>query len=193
MNFILELAKLDLYRYYARKDLKCMLKAILFNRNYRVIFLHRLCQYISLSKSPFKSFLLFPLKILHRFALGGAGIDLPIQTKISEGFCINHGWGVVINPNAIIGKNVTIFHGVTIGQRDKILDNSLRVSSYPVIEDGVWIGPNAIIVGGVKVGKGSIIAAGAFITESIPEYSVVIGNPSRIVKSNCLPDIVNEV
>ncbi|WP_074773002.1 hypothetical protein [Nitrosospira multiformis] len=60
-----------------------------------------------------------------------------------------------------------------------------------MIEDEVWIGPHAIIVGGVTIGRGSRIAGGAFVTENVPPYSIVSGNPSTIVKANCTPDVMN--
>lgn len=64
------------------------------------------------------------------------------------------------------------------------------MTGYPVLEDEVWVGPHAIIVGDVTVGRGSRIAGGAFVTESVPPYSVVIGNPAVIVKNNCTPDVM---
>jgi len=193
MSAFYEIVRSDLYRYYKQKKLKYLLKGILVNRNYRVIFLHRVCYHLNQSNSLFSRLLLLPFRLFHKAAAACAGVDLSWQTKIQEGFCINHGWGIVINPRTVIGKNVTIFHGVTLGQRDKIHEDGTRESFYPVIENGVWIGPHAIIVGGVKIGEGCIIGGGAFVTDSVPARSVVIGNPSRIVKSDCLPDIVNPV
>ena len=96
-----------------------------------------------------------------------------------------------MSQGAVIGKNVTLFHGVTLGRRDRIASDGTRLTEYPVIEDEVWIGPHAIIVGGVTIGRGSRIAGGAFVTDSIPSYSVVAGNPASIVKANCTPDVMN--
>ena len=132
-------------------------------------------------------------QILHGLATYMAGIDLSWRTQIGAGFAIFHGRGIVINTKSVIGKNVTLLHGVTIGQRDRIAPDGSRTTEYPVIEDGVFIGPNAIIIGGLRVGQGSRIAGGAFITQSIPPYSVVGGNPAVILKSNCTPDIMNPV
>ncbi|MDW2597525.1 serine O-acetyltransferase [Citrobacter braakii] len=119
-------------------------------------------------------------------------MDFPSRTRVGAGLAITHGWGIVISPEAKIGENVTLFHGVTIGQRDKVLENGSRVTGYPVIEDDVWIGPNAVIVGGVIIGRGSKIAAGSFVTGNIPPYSVVVGNPGIIVKTGCVPDVMNK-
>ena len=119
-------------------------------------------------------------------------MDFPSSTQVGAGLAITHGWGIVISPSARIGKNVTLFHGVTIGQRDTIQGQGTRITAYPIIEDEVWIGPNAVIVGGVIIGQGSKIAAGAFVTESIPPFSVVVGNPGVIVKTGCIPDVMNK-
>jgi len=118
-------------------------------------------------------------------------MDLSWRTEIGGGLALPHGWGLVVNAGAKIGNNVSLFHGVTLGRRDKISRDGERLTEYPVLEDEVWVGPHAIIVGGVTIGRGSRIAGGAFVTESIPPYSVVSGNPSVIVKSNCTPDVMN--
>ena len=106
-----------------------------------------------------------------------------------DGF--THGRGIVVNAGARIGRNVTLFHGVTLSQRDHIDAQGLRHTLYPVIEDEVWIGPRAIIVGGVTVGRGSRIAGGAYVFEDVPPYCVVMGNPGQIVRRDCTPDVQN--
>jgi serine O-acetyltransferase len=120
-----------------------------------------------------------------------AGMDLPWSTQVGPGLALTHGWALVVNSGAKIGGNVTLFHGVTLGRRDHISTDGKRHTEYPLIEDEVWIGPHATIVGGVRIGRGSRIGAGAFVTDSIPPYSIVTGNPSSIVKSHCTPDVYN--
>jgi serine O-acetyltransferase len=110
---------------------------------------------------------------------------------VAPGLALTHGRGIVINASTQIGSNVTIFHGVTLGQRDHIDSHGRRHTTYPVIENDVWIGPHAIVVGGVTVGQGSRIAGGAYVFESIPPGCVVLGNPGKIVKTNCAPDVTN--
>jgi serine O-acetyltransferase len=104
---------------------------------------------------------------------------------------LTHGWGLVVTPGARIGKNVTLFHGVTLGLRLRIARDGRQREEYPVLEDDVWVGPHAIIVGEVTIGRGSRIAGGAFVTESIPPHSIVAGNPATIVKSDCAADVSN--
>ena len=136
---------------------------------------------------------MYPLaRLIHKITTNQASIDLPWKTNIGYGFTITHDWGLVITPYATIGNNVTVFHGVTIGRRDTTSNDGTLKKGFPTIKDDVWIGPNAIVVGDITIGKGSKIAPGAFITESLPPYSLAIGNPSQIVKRNCRPDVPNK-
>jgi serine O-acetyltransferase len=181
--------KADTYRLYGQYSLRHLFKAVLTRRTFRVIFTIRACQHIAQSKRL--RFTLPIFQALHRLTAHSASMDISWRTKIGGGVALTHGWGLVINEAATIGNNVTILHGVTLGQKDKILKNGARITEYPIIQDNVWIGPNAIIVGGITIGEGSRIAGGAFVTEDIPAGSIVIGNPAKIVKSDCLPDTLN--
>jgi serine O-acetyltransferase len=166
------------------------IKAFALGRPFRVIVTMRLCQACAESKGPLQ--LMLPLmKVIHYWARKRAGIDLPWQTSIGPGCSIQHGWGLVVNSRAQLGSNVTLYNGVTVGQRDRMNFDGERVTEYPIIEDEVWIGPHAIIVGGIRIGQGSRIAGGAFVTEDVPPYSIVGGNPARIMKSNCRPDVLH--
>jgi serine O-acetyltransferase len=140
--------------------------------------------------TPLRGPVSFPCRLLHRWAQQRAGVDLPWRTKIGSGFAIIHGWGLVISHLAMVGSNVTVFHGVTIGQKADISADG-RIRSYPTIEDEVWIGTHAVIVGGVSVGRGSRIAPGTIVTDDVEPYSIVGGNPMRVIKAGALPDIVN--
>ncbi|QKJ66856.1 serine acetyltransferase [Deefgea piscis] len=184
--------KCDTFRVFGCFGLFKLIKGFFLYRTFRPIVTLRLCQFFNSGNLFFRSVL--PLFIvLHRFCTGLAGIDLSWRTHINGGFIFTHGWGAVINEMAVIGRNVTIFHGVTIGRLDKINSLGDRVTAYPIIEDDVWIGPHSIIVGGVRIGKGSRIAGGAFVNFDVPAYSVVSGNPGVITKSNCIPDVYNRV
>lgn len=182
--------KADTHRQYGEFTIVNLMKGILFLRNFRVNVTLRLCQGIATSHNLIKITLPF-FKVLHRLVAYSATMDLPWCTSIGGGLALTHGWGLVVNNYAQIGNNVTLFHGVTLGRRDKISRSGERFIEYPVLEDEVWVGPHAIIVGGVTIGRGSRIAGGAFVTESVPPYSVVSGNPAKIVKSGCVPDVMN--
>jgi serine O-acetyltransferase len=173
--------KADTHRIYGRWSPLMCLHGMLTNRTYRVLLTLRLGQ----SRC---GWLAAPL---HRWTCGRAGIDLPRRTTIGPGLAINHGWGLVVSANASLGRNVTLFQGVTIGRRDRIDSSGARTIEFPKIEDAVCIGPHATIIGGITIGAGSRIAAGALVTDSVPARSMIQGNPAVVVRTNCQPDVMN--
>lgn len=179
---LLTALRADTYRQFGRFSWGCLLRGFLTRRTLRPVISLRLCQHAPRALRPV-------FVLLHRLTCGAAGLDLPWRTQIAPGLALMHGWGVVVSPGVRIATNVTLFHGVTLGRRDRIARDGTRTTDYPVIEDEVWIGPHAVIVGGVTIGRGSRIAAGAFVTQDVPPHSVVQGNPAVIVKSNCMPDV----
>ena len=182
--------KADCYRQFGTFNILGLLKAFLLRRPFRPIVSLRLCQAMAASNAPLSWLTPFG-RMLHRLTCQLAAIDLPWRTVIGGGFCLTHGWATVISEGAQIGNNVTIFHGATLGQRDRIDRAGVRHTAYPIVEDEVWIGPQAIIVGGVRIGRGSRIAGGAYVSEDVPPCSVVGGNPAVILKSQTMPDVMN--
>lgn len=180
----------DTHRQYGRFSWGCLLKGTLGRRTFRPIVTMRLCQTVAVA-GPLMRLTLPLFKILHRVACQIAAVDLPWGMQVGTGFALTHGWGLVVTPGARLGNNVTLFHGVTLGRRDRIARDGTRSTDYPVLEDEVWVGPHAIIVGGITIGRGSRIAGGAFVVNDVPPYSVVSGNPAAIIKSNCVPDVNN--
>jgi serine O-acetyltransferase len=88
---------------------------------------------------------------------------------------IDHGAGVVVGETAVIGSDVTIYHGVTLGGRS--LD---PVKRHPTIGDGVLIGTGAAVLGPIEVGTGSRIGANTVLVRSVPAGSVVVGVPGQL-------------
>jgi len=180
----------DTFRHCGKFDWPAFLRSAIFSRTFAVVLSIRLCQAAANARGILR--LSLPLlKVMHRVATHRAGMDFPWRTRIEPGLMLTHGWGLVINSGAQIGVNVTLYHGVTLGQRDRISREGVRSTEYPILEDEVWVGPHALIVGGVVVGRGSRIAGGAVVRDSVPPYSVVMGNPATIVKRNCTPDVMN--
>lgn len=103
------------------------------------------------------------------------GYQISPDTRIGAGFYIGHFGNIVINRNAVIGRNCNISHGVTIGQT-----NRGPLAGTPVIGDRVWMGTNSMIVGNIAVGTDVMIAPGAFVNFDVPPSSIVMGNPGRI-------------
>jgi serine O-acetyltransferase len=104
------------------------------------------------------------------------GYQIPYNTKIGEGFYIGHYGTIIVSNKAVIGKNCNISPGVTIGQA-----NRGKLYGVPTIGDCVWMGTNSIIVGNISIGNDVLIAPGAFVNFDVPDHSMVIGNPGKIV------------
>lgn len=116
-----------------------------------------------------------------------SGIQIPTRAKIGKGFYIGHFGTIIINPDAIIGENVNIATGVTIGKT-----NRGEKKGVPVIGSNVWIGTNAVVVGNIKIGDDVLIAPNAYVNVDIPDHSVVIGNPAIIhSKENATEGYIN--
>ena len=112
-------------------------------------------------------------RIMTEYAHQKSGVDIHPGAKIGKSFFIDHGTGVVIGETAVIGNNVKIYQGVTLGALsvDKKLAN---VKRHPTIEDNVIIYSQAVILGGdTVIGHDSVIGGNAWLTESVPAYSVV--------------------
>ncbi len=121
---------------------------------------------------------IFP-RILTEFAHYRSGVDIHPGAKIGEALCIDHGTGVVVGETTVIGNNVKIYQGVTLGALsvDKNLSDTKR---HPTIEDNVIIYSNATILGGKTViGHDSIIGGNVWLTQSVPPLSMVY-NTSEI-------------
>ena len=185
--------KADTYRSFGKFSWGVALKGLLIRDTFRVLLTLRCCQAAQRLPPPLRWVLLPAARLMHGLTSQLANVEIPWRTEIAPGLALTHARGAMISSGARIGRNVTIFHGVTLGQRDHIDAEGGRVTGYPVIEDEVWIGPHAIIVGGVTIGKGSRIAGGAFVFKTVPPYCVVLGNPGEIVKRNCVPDVANRV
>lgn len=107
------------------------------------------------------------------------GFQIPINTEIGEGFYIGHFGAIVINGKAKIGKYCNIAHNTTIGQA-----NRGKLKGYPTIGDMVWIGTGTVIVGNIKIGSNVLIAPNSFVNMDVPDGSIVIGNPAKIIKKD---------
>ena len=105
------------------------------------------------------------------------GIEIHPAARIGTGFFIDHGMGVVIGETAIIGKNVTLYHGVTLGGTS--LEKKKR---HPTIGDRVTIGAGAKILGDISIGEDSRIGANAVVVKSVPPNSVVVGIPGQVIR-----------
>jgi acetyltransferase-like isoleucine patch superfamily enzyme len=128
--------------------------------------------------------------------------ELGEDSTIEDFSAINNGVGdVIVGDRSKIGLSNTIIGPVTIGNDIRLaqnitlsgLNHNYEDVSRPIhvqgvsvasitIEDGTWIGANAVVLAGVTIGKNCVIAAGSIVTKNIPSYSVAAGNPARVLK-----------
>lgn len=116
-------------------------------------------------------------RMLTEMAHSETGIDIHPQASIGRHFTIDHGTGVVIGATCVIGDNVKIYQGVTLGAKSFPLDvdgNPMKgIPRHPIIGNDVIIYANATILGRVRIGDGSIIGANVWITEDVDDNQVV--------------------
>jgi len=116
-------------------------------------------------------------RMITEHAHGVTGIDIHPGAQIGERFFIDHGTGVVIGETCIIGRNVRIYQGVTLGAKSFPLDveghPTKGVPRHPVVEDDVIIYSNATILGRITLGRGSAIGGNVWLTHSVPPGSVI--------------------
>lgn len=114
-------------------------------------------------------------RIICEIAHTVTGIDIHPGAVIGEGFFIDHGTGVVIGETSVIGNNVRLYQGVTLGARSFPVDasgNPIKgIPRHPILEDNVIIYANATILGRITIGKGSIIGGNVWVTDDIPPGS----------------------
>lgn len=105
------------------------------------------------------------------------GIEIHPGATIGSGLFIDHGNGVIIGETAVIGNNVTLYQGVTLGGTGK--EQGKR---HPTIGDNVMISAGAKILGSFTIGENSKIGAGSVVLEEVPPNSTVVGVPGRVVR-----------
>ncbi|MDR1784922.1 MAG: serine acetyltransferase [Spirochaetaceae bacterium] len=126
------------------------------------IIVYRIAHFLHVNGTP-----LIP-RILTEYVHGKTGIDIHPAAEIGESFFIDHGTGVVIGETCVIGKNVTVYQGVTLGALS-VKKNLLGKKRHPTIEDDVTIYAGATILGGdTVVGRGSTIGGNAWVVSSVP-------------------------
>ena len=105
------------------------------------------------------------------------GVDIHPAAQIGSGVFIDHATGVVIGETSVVGDDVTILHGVTLGGTGKE-----RGDRHPKVGQGVYIGANAQLLGNIAIGEGSRIGASSVVLKSVEAYSTVAGVPAQVVR-----------
>ncbi|MGP1587183.1 MAG: serine O-acetyltransferase EpsC [Treponemataceae bacterium] len=139
------------------------------------ILVYRIAHFLHVNNVP-----IIP-RIMSEYIHGKTGIDIHPGAEIGKAFFIDHGTGVVIGETCVIGDNVKIYQGVTLGALSvkKSMSDKKR---HPTIEDDVTIYAGATILGGSTIiGKGSTIGGNVWLTESVPAHSMTIAKQDTVL------------
>lgn len=113
-----------------------------------------------------------PARLLSQVARFLTGVEIHPGARIGRRFFIDHGMGVVVGETAIIGDDVMLYHGVTLGGKSH--GGGKR---HPTLEDGVMVGAGAQVLGDIRIGARSVIGANSVVVHSAPADSVIVGIP----------------
>jgi len=141
------------------------------------LFWHRIAHKLRYWKVPFVPRF---ISAMVRFA---TGIEIHPGATIGRRFFIDHGMGVVIGETTVIGDEVLIYQGVTLGGTGK--ESGKR---HPTIDNFVTVGAGAKVLGDIRIGENVRIGAGSVVVDNVPQNSTVIGIPGRIVKQDFVRD-----
>ena len=149
---------------------KSILEVIFCYSGLHAIWLHRLSHFL------FVHGWIFSARLISNFCRFLTGIEIHPGAKIGDGLFIDHGTGIVIGETAEIGKNVTLYQGVTLGGTGKE-----KGKRHPTIGNNVVIATGAKVLGSFKVGDHAKIGAGAVVLKEVPPHATVVGIPGRVV------------
>jgi serine O-acetyltransferase len=126
-------------------------------------------------------------RMMSEYAHSETGIDIHPGAQIGSSFFIDHGTGTVVGETTVIGNNVKLYQGVTIGAlsfpKDGCGSLIRGVKRHPTIEDNVTIYANATILGDITIGKNSVIGSNVWIKDSVPANTMVtIANPQMTIR-----------
>ena len=156
---------------------KSKLSVILTYPGAKAVFFHRIANFFAIAKFNLVA------RIISQFSRFLTGIEIHPNAKIGKNLFIDHGMGVVIGETSEIGDNVTIYHMVTLGGISPSInsDDQRNTKRHPTLMDNVVVGSGAQILGPVVVGKNAKIGANAVVTKDVDENSVMVGIPAKNV------------
>ena len=102
------------------------------------------------------------------------GVEIHPGADVGERLFIDHGMATVIGETSVVGDDVLLYHGVTLGGK-----SMRREKRHPTLEDGVTVGANATLIGPVTIGENATVGAGAVVVDDVPPGTTVVGNPAR--------------
>jgi Serine acetyltransferase len=173
-NSLQKIIKDDLYRCSGSRSFQSFLKVYFNSPGFHFLCWLRLTHVV---RKKNKLMYILP-KLWLRHLSYKYGFDIPAETIIGNGLYIGHFGGVVISSKAVIGENCNLSQNVTIG-----VNVRGKRKGYPIIKDNVYIGPGAVIIGGITIGNNVAIGANAVVLDNIPDDSVVVGVPGKVISS----------
>lgn len=176
------LIKSDLFRYYGNKNMKSFLRAFFSNGGFQISIFYRISNYLSERNSKI---LLLVSKLLLKITCLVYNCDIHTKTKFGSGLYLSHCSGIIINGLAIIGDNVNISQQVTIGISGRGPNRGV-----PEIGNQVYIGPGAKVFGKIKIGNNVAIGANAVVNKDLPDNSVAVGVPAKIISDSGSLDFI---
>ena len=156
---------------------KSKLSLVLTYPGVKAVFLHKIANFFAIAKFNLVA------RIISQFSRFLTGIEIHPNAKIGKNLFIDHGMGVVIGETSEIGDNVTIYHMVTLGGISPSINSNEQRNTkrHPTLMDNVVVGSGAQILGPVVVGKNAKIGANAVVTKDVDENSVMVGIPAKNV------------
>jgi len=149
----------------------CLCSAFLFYKGFHALQIHRAAHWHWMHGKHFAARLL-----QHRVA-EALSIDIHPAAQIGSGIFLDHGTGFVAGETAVIGDNVSLLHGVTLGGRGK-----QQGDRHPKIASDVSIGAGALVLGNIHIGRGARIGAGSVVLDSVPTAQTAVGERARLVR-----------
>ncbi len=156
---------------------KSKISVILTYPGVKAVFMHKIANFFAIAKFDLIA------RIISQFSRFMTGIEIHPNAKIGKNLFIDHGMGVVIGETSIIGDNVTIYHMATLGGISPSInsDNQRETKRHPTLQDNVVIGSGAQVLGPITVGMNAKIGANAVVTKDVPASGVMVGIPAKNV------------
>ncbi len=184
LNEYLQTVKADLYRHDGAQGVKAFLRNLLYCPGFKYTFWMRTCKF--LHGSYLLLLLYVPARIILNHYKFKYQIDIAFNADIGKGFYIGHFSQIFIGEPVKIGKNCNVSQGVTIGGA-----NIGERKGHPKIGDKVYFGPGSKVFGKIIIENEVAVGANTVVSKNIPEKSVVMGNPGRVINREGVEGIIN--
>ena len=152
---------------------KNLLEVVVLYSGVQALVLYRIAHFLYTIKIPFLP------RFISQLARFLTGIEIHPGARIGRGVFIDHGMGVIIGETSIVGDNVTLYQGVTLGGTGKE-----KGKRHPTIGHDVTIGAGAKVLGNISVGDNSYVGANAVVIKDVPANSTVVGVPGRLARQD---------